>query len=149
MWYMFPIQREELRINHLTPLLVVTMPYARWILWWANCSKDFKWRLHFQIGVALWWVVLREVYFEGPNGVWRALKTPILNIALGLIYGNGIKLWSTRRHLQKQYSHISWKWSREEKNYGKANKNAEWKILLVSQTQLSPSILDAHQLRYP
>jgi hypothetical protein len=29
----------------------------------------------FQFGVALWRVVLREeVYFEGPNRVWRALK---------------------------------------------------------------------------
>jgi hypothetical protein len=29
MWYMFSIQCEELRINLLTPLLVVTMPEGR------------------------------------------------------------------------------------------------------------------------
>ena len=34
-----------------------------------------------QFGVAFWRVVLREVYFEGPNRVWRALKTSIWNIA--------------------------------------------------------------------
>jgi hypothetical protein len=42
MWYMFPVQREELRINHLTPLLVVTMPYACWFLWWIDYIEDFK-----------------------------------------------------------------------------------------------------------
>jgi hypothetical protein len=31
-------------------------------------------------GVAFWWVVLREVYFEWPNRVWRTLKTSMLNI---------------------------------------------------------------------
>jgi hypothetical protein len=30
MWYMFLVQCEESRINHLTPLLVMTMPYACW-----------------------------------------------------------------------------------------------------------------------
>jgi hypothetical protein len=34
----------------------------------------------FQFGVAFWRVVLREVYFEGPNRIWRALKISILNI---------------------------------------------------------------------
>ena len=35
----------------------------------------------FRFGVAFWKVILREVYFEGPHDrVWRALKTPILNI---------------------------------------------------------------------
>ena len=70
---------EKFRINHLTPLLVVTMPYACWFLWWANYIEDFKWRLHFQLGVAFWRIAWREVYFEGPNRVWRALKTSILN----------------------------------------------------------------------
>ena len=32
-WYMFLVQCEELRINHLTLLLVVTMPYVGWLLW--------------------------------------------------------------------------------------------------------------------
>ena len=71
---------DELRINHLPLLLVVTVPYARWFLWRADYTEDFLWRLHFQYGVACWRVVLREVYFEGPNRVWRALKTSILNI---------------------------------------------------------------------
>ena len=31
-----------------------------------------------QLGVAFWRVVLREVYFERPNHIWRALKTSIL-----------------------------------------------------------------------
>ena len=32
---MFPIQCEELRINQLTPFLVVRMAYACWFLWQA------------------------------------------------------------------------------------------------------------------
>ena len=80
MWYMFHVQCEELKISHLILLLVVTMPCACWFLWGADYIEDFKWRLHFQFGVAFWRVVLREVYFEGPNRVWRALKTSILNI---------------------------------------------------------------------
>ena len=35
--YMFPVQCEEIRINHLTLLLlVVTVPYACWFWWQAN-----------------------------------------------------------------------------------------------------------------
>ena len=74
---MFLVQCEELRTNHLTPLLVVTMPYACWFLWWADYIEDFKGHLHFQPGVVFWRSVLREVYFEGSNHVWRALKTSI------------------------------------------------------------------------
>ena len=77
---MFLVHYEELRINHLTPFLVVTMPFACWFLWRAYYIEDSKWHLHFQFGVAFWEVVLREVYFEEPNHVWRALKTSILNI---------------------------------------------------------------------
>ena len=80
---MFRVQCEESRINHLTLLLVVTMPYPCWFLWCADDTEDFKWHLHFQFGVAFWRVVLREVYFEGPNRVWRALKTSIVNTASG------------------------------------------------------------------
>ena len=69
-WYMFPIQCEESTINHL----VVITPYACWFLWRTYYIEDFKWRPHFQFGVAFWRVVLGEVYFEGPNCVWRALK---------------------------------------------------------------------------
>ena len=39
----------------------------------------FKWRLHFQYGVAFRRVLLGEVYFEGPNHIWRALNTSLLN----------------------------------------------------------------------
>ena len=74
------VWREELRINHLTLLFVVIMSYAWWFLWRAKYIEDFKWCLHFQFGVAFWRVVLREVYFEGLNRIWRALKTSILNI---------------------------------------------------------------------
>ena len=77
---MFLVQREELIINHLTLLLVVTMPCACWFLWPAYYVEDFKWHLHFQFEVAFWRVVLTELYFEGPNHVWRALKTSNLNI---------------------------------------------------------------------
>jgi hypothetical protein len=80
---MIPVQCEVLRINHLIPLLVMTMSYACWFLWWAYYTEDFKGRLHFQFGFAIWRIVLREAYFEGPNRIWRALKTSILNIAWG------------------------------------------------------------------
>ena len=39
--------------------------------------------LHFQIGVALGRAILREAYYEGPNHVWRAFKTSILNTGGG------------------------------------------------------------------
>ena len=37
----------------------------------------------FNFGLHFWRVVLREVCFEGPNCVWRALKTSILNTGEG------------------------------------------------------------------
>ena len=80
---MFLVQCEELRINHLTLLLVVTMPCACWFLWRADYIEGFKWHLRFQFGVAFWRVVWREVYFEGPDRAWRALKTSIVNIVWG------------------------------------------------------------------
>ena len=80
MWYMFRVQCEELRINHLTPLLVVAMPYTCWFLWHVDCVEDFKWCLHFQFEVAFWRAIMSEVYYEGPNCVWKALKTSILTI---------------------------------------------------------------------
>ena len=100
---MFLVQCEELRINHLTPLLVVTMPYACWFLWWVDYIEDFKWCLHFQFGVAFWRVVLRKVYFEGPNRVWRALKTSILNTAPTTIITSITcdMITSNKVHLQK------------------------------------------------
>ena len=85
-WYIFPIQCEKLRTNHLTLLHVVTVPYACWFLWRAYYIEDFKWHLHFQFGVAFWRVVLREVYFEGPNRVWRALTFSRIPSGLKLTY---------------------------------------------------------------
>ena len=82
---MFPVQCEESRIDHVTPFLVVTMPYACWFLWHAYYIEGFQWCLHFQFGVAFCRVVLREVCFEGPNRVWRALKTSILNTGHDLV----------------------------------------------------------------
>ena len=72
----------RIRINHLTPLLVVMMPYVFWFLWPADRIEDFKRCLHFRNGVAFWRALLRDVYFEGPNRAWRALKTSILNNGL-------------------------------------------------------------------
>jgi hypothetical protein len=69
----------KIRSNHLTPLLVVTMPFTCWFLWHVDYIEGFKRRLPFQFGVAFWRGVLREVCFEGPDHVWRALKTSILN----------------------------------------------------------------------
>ena len=79
-WYMFLVQCEELRIDHLTPLPVITTPYACWFLWCADHIKDFKWLLHFQFEVAFWKVLLREAYFERPNRIRSASKTSISNI---------------------------------------------------------------------
>ena len=81
MGHVLRVQCEELKSNHLTPLLVVIMPCACWFLWRVDYFEDFKWCLHFQIGVAFWRVVLREVYLEESNLFWRALKTSILNTA--------------------------------------------------------------------
>ena len=70
-WYMFSIQCEELRINHLTPLLVVTVPYACWFLWRVDYTEDFKWCLHFNLGLrfeGLFWeryIVKAQIMFEG------------------------------------------------------------------------------------
>ena len=82
-WYIFSIQCEELRINQLTPLLVVTIPYTCWFLWRVDYIENFKWRLHFQFGVVFWRAILRAVYLERPNcveGHWR-LQSWILMLA--------------------------------------------------------------------
>ena len=70
----FLVQCEELRINHLTPLLVATMPYACWFLWWADYIEDFKWHPHFQSRVAFWRVILRDVYFKGPKSCLKGIQ---------------------------------------------------------------------------
>ena len=60
MWYMFPIQCEELRIDQT----LVGSCGGHIIL---RTSSDVVFILQF--GVAFQRVVLREVYFEGPNRV--------------------------------------------------------------------------------
>ena len=68
-WYMLLIRCEELRINHLTPLLVIKCPTLV-----GSCggliiltSSDV---FIFNLGLR----------FEGPSRVWRALEISILNI---------------------------------------------------------------------
>jgi hypothetical protein len=75
----FQYNVKNLRIGRLTLFFVVTTPFACWFLWRAYYVEDFKWRLGFQFGVAFWRVILREVYFEGPNRFGKASKTSILN----------------------------------------------------------------------
>ena len=69
---MSPVQREEIRINPLTPLHVMTMPYTCWYLWRAIHIEEFKWRLRFQT----WGCVIYEGLFwereKGGSIVWRA-----------------------------------------------------------------------------
>ena len=61
----------------------------------------------FQFGIAFWRVVLREVYIEGPNHVWRALKASILNIGHDLQdYYHG-RLWSGRTDSYLQMNRLS------------------------------------------
>ena len=78
--YMVHVFSAMWRIKNkpLTSFLIVTMLYACCFLWWAYYIEDCKWCLHFQFGIAFWRVIMREVYFEGPNHVWRALNTSIL-----------------------------------------------------------------------
>ena len=94
---MFPIQCEGWRINHLTPLLVVTMPCACWFLWRTYYTERHQVTSSFPSRVVLWRVVLRDVYFEGPNRVWRALKTSILDTATNVLIRLGN--WDTCKSL--------------------------------------------------
>ena len=70
-WYMFLVQCEEVRNNHLTPLLVVTMPYACWFLWQANyveISCDvFLFNLGLRFEGLLWkrCILKCQIVFEG------------------------------------------------------------------------------------
>ena len=79
-WYMFPIECEELRINHLTLLFVMTMPYACWFLW--RTSSDvfiFNLGLHFGGLFCERYILKGQIAFEGH---WRlrswALNPPTL-----------------------------------------------------------------------
>ena len=66
MWYVFPVQYEELRINHLTLLLVVTMPCACVVL----VAGNFNWGLQMTSSLSIWGCVLKGGYEEGI--IWRA-----------------------------------------------------------------------------
>ena len=49
---MFPVQCEELlRTDHLTLLIVVTMPYACWFLWRADYTRTSKDVFVFNLGL--------------------------------------------------------------------------------------------------
>ena len=48
---MCPLQCEELRINHLTLLLVVTMLYACWFLWRVDYIEDSSDIVIFNLGL--------------------------------------------------------------------------------------------------
>jgi hypothetical protein len=66
---MFSIQCEELRIIHLIPLLVGTIPYAC-----GSCGGQMMLRTSsdifiFNLELCLEGFFLKEVYFEGPNRV--------------------------------------------------------------------------------
>ena len=78
--FQYNVKNQQHSTIYLTSLLVVTMPYTCWFLWRVDYIEDFKWHLHFEIGVAFWRVVLRERYiWKAQNTIWRALKTSILN----------------------------------------------------------------------
>ena len=58
---MFWIQCEELRIKHLTPLLVVTMPYNRWFLWHVDYINS---GLQVTSSFSLWGCVFEGLFWE-------------------------------------------------------------------------------------
>jgi hypothetical protein len=64
--YTFLVQCEELKINHLTPLLVVTIPYA----WWLLCVGRLFRGLQVTFSFSFWGCVL-EGCFERCI-FWRA-----------------------------------------------------------------------------
>ena len=66
---MFLVQCEKVRTNHLPPLLVVTMPYACWFLWWVNILRTSRDVFIFNLELLFGRVVLREAYFEEPNRI--------------------------------------------------------------------------------
>ena len=91
-WYTLPIQCEESRINHLTPLLIMTVPYACWFLWWANILRTSCDAIVFNLGLSLEGLFWKTYYIhlKGPNRVRRALKTSVLNTA-----------WMVSREIEK------------------------------------------------
>ena len=82
MWYMFQVQCEESRSNHLShstscidnALCLLVLVLGR-VYWGLQVTSSFSiWNCVLRVG-------LRKVYFEGPLRIWRTLKTSILNIA--------------------------------------------------------------------
>ena len=126
---MFPVQCEEIRINHRTPLLVVIMPYASWFLRHVDYIEDFHRHLRFQLGVAFWRVILREVYFEGSKtrivfeGYWKIQSwTVVLRFHIEFLWMDDLKLNATKGHFTHEaegpwpihFKHSHWwrRWSR-------------------------------------
>ena len=80
-WYMFPVQCDEWRINHLSPLLVMTMPYIRWFLWQANYLRTSSDVFILNLGLrfeGLFWeryIWKGQIVFEGH---WRLQSWTLL-----------------------------------------------------------------------
>lgn len=98
-----------LELNNVMVALSKVMPYSNthtlvetivsciyWLIFVVGkLYEDFKCYYYFQSGVAICRVFLWEVYFEGPNRVWMALKTLILDIGSECVWylrGRGLVL---------------------------------------------------------
>ena len=73
-WYMFLLQCEELRINHVTLFLVATVPYTCWFLWrqiiLRTSSDVFVFNLGLRFERLFWegYILKGKIAFEGH---WR------------------------------------------------------------------------------
>ena len=72
-WFQYNVKNQE--FNHLTPLLVVTMSYTCWFLWWANLiwrtsSDIFVFNLGLRFERLFWerYILKGHITFEGH---WR------------------------------------------------------------------------------
>ena len=102
-WCMFPIQCEESRINHVTLLLVVTMPNACWFLWRVDYIDEFKWCVHFQFGVGC---VLKGCFesciFGRPRTRLKGIEDfnlehwlhPTSEVCVGIVSGRSVDFWA-------------------------------------------------------
>jgi len=99
-WYMFPTKCEELGTNHLTSLLVVTMPYTCCFLWLAYISRTSNDIFIFNMGLrfeGLFWeryTLKGQIVFEKH---WRLQSWTPMKIDFRLI----------RRRTPKQISNYS------------------------------------------
>ena len=105
LWYMFPIQCEELRINYLTPLFVVTMPYTCGFLWWADCIEDFKWHLHFANLGLRFEELFRERYILKGHIAFEGIED--FNLEHCLYVGTNVQGWSPHMSFVLKGSQIS------------------------------------------